>query len=123
MYNPFTDHLKQIEKDQTVTNQQKRSKDPACTLNTITITAPTLSRPLLAQPKFADNYSLSSTKNKPIQTITDFNAFANPSQTLYQPHTAPNTGPSAALPSSSSTAEPTNPSSVTTKAILYLWLT
>ena len=83
-------------------------------LNTKSTSVPTLSRPQLAPLNFAEPYSLSSTNNNQVQTNTNLNATANPSQTLYQPHTSPNIGPSAILPSSPSTVNPMNPSSVNT---------
>ena len=84
-------------------------------LNTKTTTVPTLSRPPLAALNIADTYLLSSTKNNPFQTKTNLNAAANQCQTLYQPHTAPNIGPSAILPSSSSTVNAKKPYSVNTQ--------
>ena len=78
-------------------------------LNTRTTTVLTLSRLPMAPLIFADTYSLGSTNNTPFLSISNFNATANQRQTLYQPHTAPNVGPSAILPSSSSTVNPINP--------------
>ena len=61
-------------------------------LNTTTTTVPTLSRPLI---NIVHTYSLDSTNNNPFQTTTNLNDTANPCQTLYQQHTAPNIGASA----------------------------
>ena len=59
-------------------------------LNKLTTTVPTLSRPPLAPPKIADNYSQNCTNNNPFQTNKILEATANPRQTLCPPHTAPN---------------------------------
>ena len=108
MHNPNTEYINQIQNNQTVTNQSNRSNDQSLMLKTITTTVLTLSEHLLAPLKNAETYSLNSTNIKPLQTITNSNA--NLCQTLYQPHTAPNIGPSATLLPSSSTANPNNPS-------------
>ena len=70
-----------------------------------------------------DTHSLSSTNKIPFQTITTLNATANPCQTLYQPHTAPNMGLSATLPSSISSVTPINPSPAITQNYNVLFLT
>ena len=62
-------------------------------LKTFTTTFFALSRPPSAALNFVDTYSLSSTNNKLFQTNANLNATANQSQTLYQPHTAPDIGP------------------------------
>ena len=66
--------------------------------------------------KNVDTFSISSTNNNLFSFITIFYATANPSQTLYQPHTYPNVqtksfrnGPSAKLRASSApTVSPLN---------------
>ena len=68
-------------------------------LKTITTTVSTLSRSPLSLLKDADTHSLSSTNKNPVQTDTTLKATANPFKTLHPPHTAPNTGLSATLPS------------------------
>ena len=112
---PFIDYTNKIHKNQTVTIQTNRSNDHTFLLKTITTTVPTLSRPPLAPLNFADTYSLSSTTNNPFQTNTNLNATADQCQNLLEPHTARKIGPSAYLPSSSSTVNPTKPSSVKTQ--------
>ena len=71
-------------------------------LITITITVRALWRLLSVPLNTAGTYSCKNTNIYPVQTNTNLNAIANPHQTLYQPHTAPDIGPSASLPSSSS---------------------
>ena len=71
-------------------------------LNTKITTVPTSSRNLLAELNIADTYSLGSNNNNPFKSKTNLNATASQSQTLYQPYTASNIGPSTSLLSSSS---------------------
>ena len=47
----------------------------------------------------SETYSLSGTNKNPFQTDTFLIATAYPSQTLYQPPTAPNISPSTNIPS------------------------
>ena len=68
-------------------------------LKAIAKNVPPLTGSPLAPLNFAHSYSLNSTINNPFQTNTKLNVIANPCQTLYQPHTAPNIGPPAILPS------------------------
>ena len=63
---------------------------------------PAFSRLHFVPIKIVDTYSLSSSNKNPVETKINSNATANPPQTLYQPHTAPNLGPSACLISSTS---------------------
>ena len=116
-YNPFPEYIDQIQSNQTVANQTKRSNDQRLMLNTKTTTVPTLSRPPLAPLIIADTYSLGSTNNNPFQSNTHLNVTANPCQTIYQPHTAhnlPKDHPTI-LPSSFSTVNPMKLSSVNTQ--------
>ena len=86
-------------------------------LKTLNTTLPTLSRPRLAPLNIGATYLKSSTNKFPFQTKSNLNAAANPSQFLYQPHTAPNMGPSTCLLSSSSVPifYPVNHSTVITQ--------
>ena len=77
-------------------------------LNSITTTVPTFSGSPLSLLNIPDTHSLSSTNNIPFQPNTKLNVTADPCQTLYQPHTVPNMGLSATLPSSSSFVSPIN---------------
>ena len=88
-------------------------------LNTKTTTISALSRTSLTPLKVADTYSLSSTNNIPFQTNTNLYVTANPSQTFYQPHTAPNVSASASVSPESLVliVIPTNPLLVIT--IIY----
>ena len=115
MYNPFTDYINQIQNKQSLPNQPNRSKDKTFMLNTKTTNFYTLSGPPLAPLIYAGFYSSISTINNPFQLISNLNTASNPCQTLYQPHIAHNIGSSAFLPSSSSTLNPMNPSSVGTQ--------
>ena len=115
MYNPFTECIYQIQKNQTVANQPNISNDQTFVLNAIATTVPMLSRSPLAPLNLADSDSLSDTNNIPSQTNTSLNATSNQGQTLHQPHNSPKRGPSAFLPSSSSTVFPVNPFSVSTR--------
>ena len=90
-------NLTKIKKKRSVANQQSRSKDQTSMLNTTTATVPTPSRPLLAPPKIINTYSMSSTNNNPLQTLTNLKSTTNLCQTLYQTHTAPNIGHSKTL--------------------------
>ena len=83
-------------------------------LNTKNRSVPSLSRPPLLPLKLYP-HSLSSTDNNLIQTHSKLNDTTSPCQMLYQTHTAPDTGPSLSLLSSSSTLNPMNPSSVITQ--------
>ena len=60
---------------------------------------------------------MSCTNKKPSQTNTNLNTTANLSQTFYQPHTAPNIGPTANLHSSTSVLneKPVNSSPIITQ--------
>ena len=80
-------------------------------LSTKTNTVPALLRPRWAPLSFVDIFSLSNTNNVHLQANTILNASANPTQTIYQPHTATNVSSSASLLSSSSvpTVNPKNP--------------
>ena len=95
-----------------MTDQSIRSNDQTFMLNTKTPTFSTRSRPSLTPLKDAESFLLSGTISYPFRISIIFNATANPSQTLYQPHTAPNKGSSASVPSSPSvpTVIPINPS-------------
>ena len=84
-------------------------------LNTVSTNFFTLSRTPLPPLNIADTYPLSSTNNKPIHSKINLNATASPCQTFYPPGTAPNTGPSATLLSSSSTVKTKNFSFVITQ--------
>ena len=120
---PISEYFNQIQNSETVTKQAKRSNGQTIVLNALTTTVPTLSRYLLIQLNIADTYTLSGSNKNPFQTITNLNATEKPCQSLYQPDTAPNIGPSAILPSSSSTVDPRNFSSISTKkTILYFLL-
>ena len=57
--------------------------------------------PRLPPLNFVTTYSLSSTNNNTFQANRILNAIANPSQMIYQPHTATNKWSSASLLSSS----------------------
>ena len=86
-------------------------------LYTISTTVPALLKPPLAPLKIVDTYLLNKTNNNLFQINTKLNATANPIKTLYQPHTAPDIGPSANSQSSSlvPTVNPKNPSPVITQ--------
>ena len=102
MYNPFTDHINQVRNNSTVTNQPNGSNDNAFMRNEKITIVYVFSRPTLARLSFADTYSLSCTNKKQFPTNIILNSTANPSQTMYQTHTAPDIGTSAGLFSSSS---------------------
>ena len=110
MYNPLTINSNQIQNNQTVSNGPNRSNDQTSILKTVTTTVPTLSRPPLVPLNIADTHSLSSTDSIPFPTITKLHATANPSRTLYLPHTAHNTDRTATLLSSDIPGNPINPS-------------
>ena len=114
MYISFTHYINQIQKNQTVATQPKRSNDRIFILNTKTTTVPILSMSSLAPLIITETLSLSSTNNNPFQANTKLNATANPCWTLYQPHTAPNMQQNLPAISSwsSSTVNPMNFSSV-----------
>ena len=117
MYISFTHYINQIQKNQTVATQPKRSNDRIFILKTKTTTVPILSMTSLAQLINIETLSLSSTNNNPFQANTKLNATANPCWTLYQPHTAPNMQKNLPAISSwsSSTVNPMNFSSVNTQ--------
>ena len=75
--------MNQIQFNPTVSNHPNRSKDHTIMLNTITTTV------LFCQDSLGSTYSFSNTNKFPFQAKTKTNATENPSQTLYQPHSAP----------------------------------
>ena len=89
-----------------MSNKPHRSNYQTFMLKTITTTVHTLSRPPLPLLITADTYSLSSTKDSPLQTSTNLNPTAIQCQILYQTHTAPNVGPSSFLFSLPSSVNP-----------------
>ena len=117
LYNPFTDNKNKLQNNSTITIQSNKSNDDTFVLNTVTTTILALSRPPSALPNFVDTCSLSSNNNISFHINTKIPASANPLQTFYQSHTAPNICPSASLFSSCSvpTVNPMNPPPVNTQ--------
>ena len=117
MYYPCTDFFNQIQNKQTVRNQPNRSNDQTFMPNTKHKTVPALPTPPLVPLSCADSYSFCSSNNNPFQSNTNSNATANPCQTLYQLHTAPNLQKDlpAVSSSSPSAVNPINSFSVNTQ--------
>ena len=63
MYNLFIDYINLIQFNPIVTNQPSRPSDQTFMLNTITTSAPALSKRHLSRPNIADTYSMSSSNN------------------------------------------------------------
>ena len=116
--------MNENQKNPAVTNQSITSRGQIIRLNAITTTVPTLPRTPVFSLNIAKTYSLCSTNNNPFQTNANFNATANPAETLYQSHSAPNIGPSASGHSSFSipTVNPINPSPVFLQHYTVLFL-
>ena len=97
MYFAFTQKINKLQKNPAVTHQPERPNDRQFMLKVITTTVLTLSRPSIAPLNIADFYSVSSTNDNAFQTLYNPISETNPSQTIYQPHNAPNIGPPATL--------------------------
>ena len=93
MNRPFTDYMNHFQSVPVVTNQPNRTTDRKCMPNTTATTFLTLSTPLVVPLNFVDTQFLKNSKKNPFETNTYLNAAANPTQTLYQPHTVQNVVP------------------------------
>ena len=116
--------MNENQKNPAVTNQSFTSRGQIIMLNAITTTVPTLPRTPVFSLNIVETYSLCSTNNSPFHTNANFNATANPAETLYQSLSAPNIGPSVSGHSFSSvpTVNPINPSPVFLQHYTVLFL-